>query len=182
MIIEHSEEILSNFEGTIIDIETIGKFNKSVSSNDSRRYMYIKQVIFGYIQKDHIHIHCAEGENAIEKLRHNTIEILNNIENPIYAFNCDFERGVWFHHLGVEIEFNGELKEEKYEKKANAVKILKIPNYDDPFCDRGDLCLIAWEKGDYKNAIAHNRACLLKERDILLKRQYRVPDRLIFNK
>ena len=47
MIIEHKEDISSNFEGTIIDIETIGDFDEHYRySNDSREYQDIKQVIF----------------------------------------------------------------------------------------------------------------------------------------
>jgi len=33
---------------------------------------------------------------------------------------------------------------------------------------------------EFDKAIAHNRACLLKERDILIKRGFRKPDELKF--
>lgn len=42
--------------------------------------------------------------------------------------------------------------------------------------------MAAWDNGGYNEVIAHNRACLLKERDILLKRGYREPDILEFIK
>ena len=41
---------------------------------------------------------------------------------------------------------------------------------------------IAWEEGEFEQAIAHNRACLLKERDILLLTGAREPDEMIFVK
>ncbi|NKQ39887.1 MAG: hypothetical protein HF967_10615 [Methanosarcinales archaeon] len=55
---------------------------------------------------------------------------------------------------------------------------MKISKYNDPFNGNGKLCMHAWLRGDIKNAIAHNRACLLKEKDILLKRGFREPDNL----
>ena len=48
MIIEHHEKVISNFEGTIIDIETIGEFNR-LYKHDSRQYKEIVQVILGYM-------------------------------------------------------------------------------------------------------------------------------------
>jgi len=38
--------------------------------------------------------------------------------------------------------------------------------------------MYAWQAGEFDKAVAHNRACLMKERDILLKRGYRKPDGL----
>ncbi len=64
--------------------------------------------------------------------------------------------------------------------KAKAVRDLGIPNYDDPFYDKGLWCMNAWHNGEFDKAIAHNRACLLKERDILIKRRFRKPDELKF--
>ena len=46
MIKEYEEKTSSNFEGTIIDTETIGEFNGLYrKTNDSRRYEHIKQEI-----------------------------------------------------------------------------------------------------------------------------------------
>ena len=47
VIIEHKEDISSNFEGTIIDIETVGGFSNQYP--DSRRYKNMQLVIFGFI-------------------------------------------------------------------------------------------------------------------------------------
>jgi len=179
MILMFKEELLSDFEGTVIDIETIGELDRS-SKQDSRQYRKIQQVIFGYITNDRIHIYCAKGKDGIDQLAERIVKGLDTLNRPFYAFNCDFESGVWFHHLGVQIRFDGELNGSKYESKRDAIHSLGIPNYADPFNDQGLLCIKAWEGRRYKLAVAHNRACLIKEKDILIKRGYRVPNELQF--
>ena len=177
MIIEHKEDISSNFEGTVIDIETIGEFDNRY--NDSRRYKDMQLVIFGFINRHALHIFCAKGIAAISELKEKTRDIIDSLERPFYAFNSEFERSVLFYELGREIDFDRELQEGR-ESKANVCGYLGIPNYDDPFFDNGYLCMKAWEAGEFDRAIAHNRACLLKERDILLKRGFRKSDELEF--
>ena len=177
MIIEHKKDISSNFEGTIIDIETTGEFLNQY--NDSRRYKDIKLVIFGFINRYTLHIFCAKGIEAISELKEKTWKIINSLQRPFYAFNCNFERGVLFYELGKEIDFDGELQRGR-ESKAKARKRLGIPNYDDPFYDRGLWCMNAWHNGEFDAAIAHNRACCLKERDILIKESFGKPDELKF--
>ncbi len=183
MIIEHKENVSSNFEGTIIDIETIGEFNRRYrATNDSREYEYIQQIIFGFINGQGLHIFYVREMEGITELNEKVVEIIDSLERPFYAFSSEFERGVFFHQLGKKINFEGELQKEKYESKADAVRNLGIPNYDDPFYDRGLWCMNAWHNGEFDAAIAHNRACLLKEREILLKRGFREPDELKFVK
>ncbi len=159
------EPIDSNIDGTIIDIETIGEFNKRYY--DSRRCSSLKQVIFGCIDTNQIQIFCANGYQNIDELCSITKDLIGKLKRPFYAFNCSFESSVWFHNIGIEIDFDGELQGFKYESKRNAVALLRIPQYNDPFFDDGYKCLKAWESQKFKHAIAHNRACLLKERDIL---------------
>ncbi|MEK6928008.1 MAG: hypothetical protein AABX11_06260 [Nanoarchaeota archaeon] len=171
----HKEKIKSDFKGTIIDIETIGNFS---NFPDSRRYKEIVPVIFGFINNEELTIFCAKEKDSIETLKKQILDTLKNLEKPFYTFNSVFEKGVLFHHLGNEIEFKHELNKEKYESKLSAVRDLKISNYDDPFNDTGKLCMQAWLNGKVKEAIAHNRSCLLKEKDILLKRGFRKPDEL----
>ena len=175
MIIEHKEDISSNFEGTIIDVETTGFFDNQYP--DSRRYKDIQLVIFGFINKNVLHILCAKGMKAVNELRERTGTIIDGLEKPFYAYNTEFERSVLFYELGKEIGFDRELQEGR-EAKAKARSYLGILNYDDPFYDNGYLCMKAWENGEFDRAMAHNRACLLKERDILLKRGFRQPDEL----
>lgn len=175
LLIHHQEKLISRFEGTIIDIETIGEFDNRF--DDSREYRNIIPVIFGYINRDELKIICAENKNSIELEKQEIRRLLPELERPFYAFNSIFEKGVLFHFLGTAVEFK-ELNKERYEKKEKAVRSLKISRYDDPFNGNGRLCMQAWLRGDLKGAIAHNRACLLKERDILLKRGFREPDEL----
>lgn len=179
MIIEYKKELNSNFQGTVIDIETIGSFVNQYP--DSRRYRYIHMVIFGFINKNDLQIFCAKGTEALDELRETTKIIIDRLERPYYAFNSEFEKCVLSYELGKEVHFEGELQKER-ESKRIAVRELSIPNYEDPFDDDGFLCLKAWEAGELDMAIAHNRACLLKERDILIKRGFRKPDKLKFVK
>jgi len=179
MIIEHKEDTSSDFEGTIIDIETIGEFLNQY--HDSRRYKDIQLVIFGFINRYALNIFCARGREAIKELSEKTEEIMELLQRPFYAFNSKFERSVLSYTLGREIDFEGELQE-GYESKAYARRRLDIPNYNDPFYDIGKLCSEAWKDSKFKEAIAHNRACLLKERDILLKGGFREPEELEFVK
>jgi len=180
MIIECKEDVGSSFEGTIIDIETIGGFLNQYP--DSRRYKDIRLVIFGFINRYAFQIFCAKGIEAINELRERTGIIIDSLDRPFYAFNSEFERSVLFYELGKEIDFDGELNREKYESKLDAVRNWGIPNYEDPFYDNGFLCMKAWQDEEFDRAIAHNRACLLKEKDILLKRGFRKLDELKFVK
>jgi len=176
MVKTHFEDIKSDFDGTIIDIETIGEFTRG--SKDSREYKEIIPVIFGFINKEGLNVYCAENEDAIAKLKDDINKMLPDLKRPFYAFNTDFERGVLFNHLGEPVLFDGELNKEKYERKRDTVRLLRIPQYDDPFNDSGLACKEAWLAGDIENSILHNRSCLLKERDILLKRSFRKPEEL----
>ena len=181
MIVEYREDIGSDFEGTIIDIETIGRFNSLYRyTNDVREFEYIQQVIFGSIDGRGLQILYVRDRNEIPELNHRVAAVIGGLPRPFYAFNTAFETGVLFHRLGEEHRFHGELQEAKFESKAEAVRKLGIPNYGDPFNDKGILCMHAWESGEFDKAIAHNRACLLKERDILLMRGFREPDELVF--
>jgi hypothetical protein len=165
----------SNFEGTIIDLETIGSFQ---NHDDSRRYKQIIPVIFGLINNKEIKILCAKNSSSIQILRSNILDIIDKLDRPFYAFNSPFEKGVLLNHLSRPIEFEKELNKEKFEKKEHIVRALNIPNYDDPFFGDGHACMMSWLRGDINKAILHNRSCLLKERDILLKRGFRKPDEL----
>jgi hypothetical protein len=181
VIQDYREEVKSEFAGTILDIETIGEFDPAYPY-DSRHYRRFKQTILGYIDKDRLHIYCAKSQEGIEKLRLLTPEIFTSLKRPFYAFNCNFESGVWFNLTGIQIKFDGELQGEPFESKKNAILKLKISNYNDPFWDKGQMCIKAWNDGDFEKALAHNRACLLKERDILLKRGHCEPDKVYFVK
>ena len=112
MLKEYDEVIKSEFAGTIIDIESVGNFDDRFA--DSRKYNNIIQVILGYIDKDHLHIYCAENDESINALKNLTNEIVPGLQKPLFAFNCEFEACVFFHHVGIEIVFEGELNNNKF--------------------------------------------------------------------
>ena len=174
------EDTISNIDGTIIDLETIGEFANEYF--DSRRYSQVKPVFFGYMTKEGLTIICTERESQIKQFLSDLPEIISDLPRPFYSFNTEFEMGVLFHNLGRQVLFDGELTKEKYELKSSAVRELKLDNYNDPFNDEGKWFPPNWKKGNMKDCIAHNRADLLKERDILLKRGFRKPDELEFVK
>ena len=179
MILEYKEEIASDFKGTIIDIETIGEFNgRYRNTGDWREYEGIQQVIFGLINSQHLQILWVKKKEEITDLNDRISSIIDKLEKPFYAFNLSFEKSVLTCQLGRAINFECELQREKFEAKYSAVRELRIPAHGDPFNDKGLLCMYAWQNGEFDKAIAHNRACLMKERDILLRRGYRKPDGL----
>lgn len=178
MIRHFNEKVSSCFKGTIIDIESYGNFCRGFG--DSREYKDIVPTIFGYINCDELNVFCAEGDSALNELRTEINGLAPTLERPLFAFNCCFEQGVLYHSCAINVIFDGELNKERYEAKRQVVKALGIPNYDDPFNDDGKFCVSAWLNGTYYQAIRHNRSCLLKERDILLKRSYRQPEELVF--
>ena len=172
MIEIHESTISSPFPGTIVDIETIGNFDLTYAGYDLKRYRNIRQVILGYITSDSLDIYCCESESEIKPLALKTKALLFELAKPFYAFNCDFEKKIWQVH-GFILHNMEELQckdQFGFETKAQAVEGLGIPQYDDPFDDNGLLAADAWSKGDFSAAIAHNRSCLLKERDIAIMR------------
>ncbi|MFA4819951.1 MAG: hypothetical protein WC613_03245 [Candidatus Aenigmatarchaeota archaeon] len=178
-----TEPIVSQFDGTIIDLETTGDFSKQYKHpeySDSREYSNIKPVFFGFMTSRGIEIHCAESKSEINELLSTIVKLVPNLPKPFHSFNTPFETGVLFHSTGEKILFERELNKERYEAKRLAVEVLKLQNYDDPFLDNGKMFPPAWEKGNMKDCIAHNRADLFKERDILLKRGFRTPDEFRF--
>jgi len=177
MVIIHAEAVKSNFKGSIIDIETINEFCREY--RDSREYKDLIPLIFGYIDENGLKIYCSKEVQPTKNFKDAVAQIVPTLRKPLYAFQCCFERGVLYHSWGINIDFDGELNMDKYEWKGTTVASLGIPNYDDPFNDVGRKCKEALEKGNTELSIRHNRSCLLKERDILLKRGYRTPDKLI---
>lgn len=174
MLKVHEEVEKSEFKGTIMDIETIGDFDRSYY--DSRRYANLLPVILGCMTNNVLRIYYVEKKKEIRDLEQKIIEVLSGLKKPFYAFNCEFEVGVLFHSCGQKVRFDYELNQEKFESKGGVVRLLGINSYDDPFNDVGRLCAEAWLRGEIKKCIRHNRSCLLKERDILLRRGSRKPD------
>jgi len=181
MINIHEEAIESDFEGTIIDVESIGYFEwNKYPDFDTRQYRHTPTIL-GFITRDGLKIHYVEKKPEIKSLIGIIPEILSDLQRPFYAFNVCFETSVFYNNCDVKIMFDHELNEDQYESKKNAVRKLGISNYDDPFHDVGKLCMEAWRRGEISKCLTHNRACLLKERDILRIRGSRPPDEVNFN-
>lgn len=171
-----NESALTNFGGTIIDLETIGFFERRYS--DSRIYSNHRIVIFGALSGGILTQHYVRSLEHAPTLAKEIGKILDSFPHPFYSFNTHFETGVLSHALGKPISFERELNRTKYEKKQHVVIGLGIPEYGDPFFGDGWRCIEALKAGAVEKALAHNRACLLKERDILMKRGAREPDLL----
>lgn len=174
------EEAETLFEGTIIDIEAIGKFDYYILDiTDSRRCRHVKPVMMGHISGGHLQIAYIEDVRDLSLfLDYLKSKAFLDMPRPYYGFNCDFERSVLYHSCNLKIIFDFELNIEKFEGKARARKALKIPNYNDPFNDLGHLFPKAWLERRIEECLKHNRACLLKERDILSRRGCREPEEL----
>lgn len=178
----YEERLKSEVEGIIIDIETIGEFDNKYKG-DSRECRNIIPVIFGYLTKNGLKIYYVEKKNEITQMKKFLVNFIPSLNRPFYAFNCEFESSVLYHFCNINIDFDHELNSKKYESKRDAVRRLGIDNYGDPFDGFGVKCKEAWLRGDeIDKCIKHNRACLLKERDILLKRGFRKPGEIQFIK
>jgi hypothetical protein len=184
MVISYREELESDFEGTVIDIETWGNFHKQY--DDSRGYREIIPVIFGYINDERLEVRCAAWRSSLESLHSEIKEVVPRLDKPLYAFNSIFMRGVLYHSCDLVVHFDGELNLDHKESIRKARLALGIENYEDPFKDDRGKCVHQWDlecrlglgDDDSRLSIRHIRSRLLKERDILLKRGFRPPDDL----
>ena len=110
-MLSHNEKIKSDFEGTILDIETIEPFCWDYPHDDSRRYSKIIPIIIGYITKNELKILCAKGKNALDELKKEAIRLLPSMEKPLFAFQSIFERAVFYHCYNFKLKIDGELNE-----------------------------------------------------------------------
>ncbi len=163
----------SNFKGSIIHIDTTG--NLRTEFQDSRQYSEVKPFVIGTIDKSKLKIEYAEDRASMAQLRSRITDLLKELEKPLYAFNAPFVQAVLFHFAEEKIEIEGELNRKTFETRLFAINALNIPQYDDPFNDQDKMCSIIWltVSGEHQKCIAHVKACLLKERDILIKRGFR---------
>ena len=168
MIIKHTESALMRVEGTLIDLETIGEFDRRFHSSDTRYYAQLLPTIFGFITGNELVQYCAEEPSDIPALVTKMNDLLPTFSPPFFALNCIFEQGVCTHKcefpLDPLIDVRGG---NTYERKWDVRARLGISTYNDPFNGDGYKCMTEWEKGNYPDCMKHNRACLLIERDIL---------------
>jgi hypothetical protein len=167
-----------NYDGTIIDIETIGDTTRGYPKYDSREFNQVKIVIFGFINKNGLHIYCAEGMNDIDHLaQYIKATITPDWAKPLFAYNAHYEMGTIFHHYGIELPFDFELQPREYLRKEDYMQEMGIvDNCNDPFNfppNRGLQCRTSWQNSHFDQAMRHNRACLLKEQAIMLTKTFK---------
>ena len=160
--------------GCIIDFETIGDF---IDSEDlTLRHQNIKPFIIGIYYLSNAcmtQYYLKKGTLNKEQL---SLALLN-LSEPFYAFSAMFEKSLIQIITGKTFDFRELQKpfsvtKTYYEKKQYVCNSQCIPNYDDPYDGDGGLCTTDFEKGEVEKPLAHNRSCLLKERDILYTRGY----------
>ena len=166
MIHTLEESLDYSINGTIIDFEFIGEFQKFL---DYRAYINIYPVIFGTLNTNMIKIFYVKDEEDIPELLEVMNQELKSLSRPFWAFYKQCEQGIIYNRLGIPYEF-WELNEWKFESKRSAEKKYDIPNFDDPFHGDGKLVWKAWEEGNIDDCVKHNRACLLKEAEIWKRR------------
>jgi len=172
-------------EGTIIDAETIGEFSDCVGLE---QYKEIRPVTIGFLDHNKIEILYVtdQTDRAFQLLRSKLQSKLCDVDHPFYAFNAEFEMGVLYWFLGKMVMFDRDLMLQVTthdgrtvrESKRYLVNDLHIPNFGDPFWDRGHEVPRAWKAfrktGNWRflsEIVRHNRACLLKEFAILKRRK-----------
>ena len=166
MVLARREKTSMRFGGTIIDLETIGPFNRAYPPWDPRHYASVTPTIFGYLTGDTLAQHCAKNTEEIQEIIEIMRDTLPMLEQPFYALNCSFERCIITNTCGQEHPFQ-DVRENKYRGSKWAIRErLGIPTYDDPFHGDGLRCMHEWHRGNYDDCLRHNRACLLIERDI----------------
>ena len=152
-------------EGTIIDLETIGPLHDSIKG--TKRYREVKPYLFGYLSGNRIVQKYVEKSDHISALLEFIKETnFADFQKPLYAFFVEFETGVIYCSTGKRFLFDRELKKGKGSKEE-LVKKFGISNYDDPFPGQGIRLIQEFENGNIEGPLQHNKACLLKERDIL---------------
>lgn len=104
-----------------------------------------------------------------ETFRYSLDEILSGIKTQV-NIRCDRHKKEFAIRRWYEKRYEkGKINEKTRDANIRALSTLNIREIDYFFLHA---------KKDFKNVVAHNRACLLKERDILLKRGYRTPDKI----
>jgi len=166
MVLARREKASMRFGGTIIDLETIGSFNRAYPPWDPRHYASISPTIFGYLTGSTLVQHCAEDTEEIQEIIEIMRDALPRLEQPFYALNCSFERCIITNTCKQNHPFRDVRGNKYHGSKWTIRQNLGIPTYDDPLHGDGLRCMHEWHQGNYDDCLRHNRACLLIERDI----------------
>lgn len=173
---KYVEKRETDFDGTIVDIETIGDFRKvAYPPNQDQdyilRYKDMKITTVGIYGGNEIQIYIAKEMNHLDQFQIKAIRIMEHVKRPTYAFNKSFEEGCYYWNSNCTLlDVDYDLQIFVGESKKSLVSKLNINNYDDPFFDDGGKCVDAFLLGNLQDIIRHNRSCLLKEHQILIIR------------
>ena len=64
------------------------------------------------------------------------VQLVPQLRKLLFAFNCSFEKGLLFHSCGIILDFDGELNQEMYEGKGDAIAKLEFDRSIDRSVDR----------------------------------------------
>jgi len=166
MVLARRERSSTHMRGTIIDLETIGPFDRTYPPWDPRHYASVSPTIFGYLTGDTLIQHCAENTEEIQEIIETMRDTLPGLEQPFYALNCGFERNIIANTCRQDHPFR-DVRGGRHRGSKWAIRQrLGIPAYGDPFHGDGLRCIPEWHNGNHRDCLRHNRACLLIERDI----------------
>ena len=173
----YREEVSTDFEGTIVDIETIGDFIQVGTRFPPQeqdylgKYRDMKITTVGVLSENELAIFIAKNIECVIEFQKSAIKLMSEVSSPTYAFNKSFEEGCYFWNSGFNIiRIDNELQTFAGEKKEDVVEEYGISKYNDPFHGDGGKYVAAFFEGNIDDIIKHNRACLLKEHQILKER------------
>ena len=172
LFLRRSPLVGAAIEGTIVDLETIGQIHDGRSG--FQRYEDVRPYLLGTLTAEGLSQVYASSVDVLPPLFEFMLSqwIPGYLLAPLYAYNTGFERGVIWASTGHIVDGFRELKVDSLGKEE-AVRAYGLGSYDDPFPGAGIQCMNEFRKGNIEPCLAHNRACLLKERDLLLLRGYK---------
>jgi hypothetical protein len=171
----YEEEVETLFEGTIIDLETIGDFERVPYTEDMQdyldRYCMMKVTTIGTLSDGCLNVMIAYDDEHLKRFQKSVLSSVRSAERPLYAFNKSFEEGCVYWASSCELHhFDFDIQMHQGEKKQQVVRDLGLLDYNDPYLGEGWRCVGAFREGNLGEIIRHNRSCLLKEYGILRKR------------
>lgn len=181
-ILAKNEVAHKGFIGAVIDLETDGQpFSDEFCG--AGRCKLQSAVSCAILNEDHIEVIAKIWETPDGVFVKEVEKSLAKTKHPYYAFNAGFDVAILSKLLCNQVLFDRELQQRAFQSKGRYRQNLGVPNFDDPFQDKGELAGLEWkkhlktkERESVKKIMAHNLACVLKEYCILVRGGYRVID------
>ena len=170
------------FIGAVIDLETDGQ-PFSDNCHGAGRCKLQSAVSCAILNEDRVEVIAKTWESPDRAFTKEVEKCLAQTKHPYYAFNSGFDMAILNKILGKKVPFDRELQQFTCQSKGCYRQNLGIPNFDDPFHDKGRLAGLEWkkhlktrERECVKKIMAHNLTCVLKEYCILVRGGYREID------